>query len=195
MFKKNIVRIRNAVSWMRLSFSKNKYGTTSLRDNYDFCRPWRDGWTWALLCKRLNRKQRTNLDVTFPVSHLNTVWNPWNIHFDPSSWKVFCGSGKCFQGFGHVYIGKNVHIANNVALITVNHDVYNLNKHTVPETIVLGDNCWIGINSVILPGAVLGNRTIFGAGSVVAHSYPEGNVIIAGNPAKPIHKLSVHFRS
>lgn len=39
------------------------------------------------------------------------------------------------------------------------------------------------MNSVILPGVVLGNNTIVGAGSIVTKSFIEGNCIIAGNPA------------
>ena len=42
------------------------------------------------------------------------------------------------------------------------------------------------MNSMILPGVVLGDRTIVGAGSVVTKYFPEGNCVIAGNPAKVI---------
>ena len=45
------------------------------------------------------------------------------------------------------------------------------------------------MNSVILPGIVLGNHTIVGAGSIVTKSFPEGNCVIAGNPAKKIRDL------
>ena len=39
------------------------------------------------------------------------------------------------------------------------------------------------MNSVILPGVVLGDRTIVGAGSVVTKSFSQGNCVVAGNPA------------
>lgn len=45
------------------------------------------------------------------------------------------------------------------------------------------------MNSVILPGVSLGDFTIVGAGSVVTKSFPDGHLIIAGNPAKPIRHL------
>ncbi|WP_371860829.1 DapH/DapD/GlmU-related protein [Terrabacter aerolatus] len=61
--------------------------------------------------------------------------------------------------------------------------------HAAGEPIIIGDDCWIGMNSVILPGVILGSRTTVGAGSVVTKSFPEGNCIVAGNPAKIIKQL------
>lgn len=45
----------------------------------------------------------------------------------------------------------------------------------------IGDNCFLGMNSIILPGTTIGNNCIVGAGSVVGGKYPD-NVVIAGNP-------------
>ena len=45
------------------------------------------------------------------------------------------------------------------------------------------------MNSVILPGVILGDNTVVGAGSVVTHSFEKGKVVIAGNPAKIIKEL------
>ncbi|MBO8759626.1 type 8 capsular polysaccharide synthesis protein Cap8J, partial [Staphylococcus aureus] len=57
------------------------------------------------------------------------------------------------------------------------------------EDVKIGNYSWIGMNSVILPGVELGEHTIVGAGSVVTKSFPEGNVVIGGNPAKIIKKI------
>ena len=48
---------------------------------------------------------------------------------------------------------------------------------------MIGNDCFIGMNSIILKGTTLGNNVIVGAGSVVHGHFPD-NVIIAGNPAK-----------
>ncbi|EOJ3081127.1 DapH/DapD/GlmU-related protein, partial [Acinetobacter baumannii] len=53
----------------------------------------------------------------------------------------------------------------------------------------IGDKCWIGMNSVILPGVVLGNGTIVAAGAVVTKSFKQGNIVIAGVPAKIIKEI------
>lgn len=45
------------------------------------------------------------------------------------------------------------------------------------------------MNSILLPGVELGPHTIVGAGSVATKSFPEGNCITVGNPAKIIKKL------
>ncbi len=52
----------------------------------------------------------------------------------------------------------------------------------------IGNNVFIGVNSVILMGAHIGDNTIIGAGAVVSGSYDD-NVVIAGNPAKVVSTL------
>ena len=56
----------------------------------------------------------------------------------------------------------------------------------------IGDNCFIGMNSIILMGAHIGNNTIVGAGSVVSGEF-EGNCVIAGNPARKICTINEFY--
>lgn len=48
----------------------------------------------------------------------------------------------------------------------------------VTAPVVIGNNVWIGANSVILRGTVIGNDCVIGAGSVIKGNYPEGSVVI-----------------
>lgn len=53
----------------------------------------------------------------------------------------------------------------------------------------IGHDVFIGINAILLPGVVIGNRVIVGAGSVVTRSVPDG-CVVAGNPARCIGTFS-----
>lgn len=59
---------------------------------------------------------------------------------------------------------------------------------------VIGDNVFIGMNSIILMGANIGNNVIVGAGSVVRGTIPD-NVVVAGQPARVICTLEQHYHS
>lgn len=88
-----------------------------------------------------------------------------------------------------IFKGKFL-VAQNVAFISQNHDLYDISAHRKSDRpIIIGDNCLISINCVILPGVELGDNTIVAAGSIVNRSFPEGNCIIAGSPAKVVKTL------
>ena len=149
------------------------------------------GWNWVLADAAGRLFFKTNVGVPFPVSPKVIISNPKNIHFDVDDLNNFQTQGNYYQAIGnaHIHIGKGTWIAPNVGIITTNHDVNDLDKHQEGKDVVLGEGCWIGMNSVILPGVVLGPKTIVGAGSVVTKSFEQGHCVIAGNPAKIIRQL------
>lgn len=127
---------------------------------------------------------RYNANIKWPVSPYSIISCSNNIEFDPDDMQNFWHYGCYYQNFSaKIIIGKGTYIAPNVGLITANHDKSNLDEHDSGQDITIGENCWIGMNSVILPGVTLGDRTIVGAGSIVTKSFLEGNCIIVGNPA------------
>lgn len=99
--------------------------------------------------------------------------------------------GCYIQGIGKVYIGDYVRIAQNVGIISSNHDLYDAYKHDLTSEVHIGSYSWLGMNSVILPNVTLGDFTIVGAGAVVTKSFPDGYCVIGGNPAKVIKLLEI----
>ncbi len=131
-----------------------------------------------------------NRDVPWPCSPLVKVVNGKNIIFHPNDLNNFQSLGSYFQARKAVIkIGEGCYIAPNVGLITENHDPLDPDLHLPAQPIELGKKCWIGMNSVILPGVVLGDLTIVGAGSVVTKSFVEGRQVIVGSPARVVKKL------
>ena len=149
-----------------------------------------NGWQWIFTDCMSRIFLGINRGIPFPISPMINIVNPKDINFHIDDLNNFQGIGKYFQAIdgGKIHIGKGCWIANNVGLITANHDLNNLKKHSDPKDIILGENCWIGMNSVILPGVILGPSKIVGAGSIVTKSFKEGSCVIAGNPAAIIKK-------
>lgn len=147
------------------------------------------GWKWVVDDTFGNFILKQNKGVPWPVSPKITIVLPENITFDVDDLNNFQGFGNYFQALGKIEIGKDTWIAGNVGIITANHMIGNLKEHTVPKPVIIGKKCWIGMNSVILPGITLGDNTVVGAGAVVTKSFPEGDCIIGGNPAKIIRYI------
>lgn len=147
------------------------------------------GWKWVCRDAVARMILRQNITARYPMSPQIRVVAPQNIDFDPDDLNNFQTMGCYFQAIERITIGKGTYIAPNVGIITANHDFDNLDVHDRAEPVTLGKACWIGMNSVILPGVTLGDHTIVGAGSVVTKSFPDGNCVIAGNPAQIIRKL------
>lgn len=149
----------------------------------------RMGWFWALRSIP-DKLVGNNRNIPWPVNPQTIVSNSKNIEFDVDDIYIFQVPGCYWQNHdAKIKVGKGVYIAPNVGIITTNHDAYDLSKHIKGRDIVIGPSCWVGMNSVILPGVALGPHTIVGAGAVVSHSFPEGYCIICGNPAKKIRDL------
>ncbi len=81
-----------------------------------------------------------------------------------------------------IIIGDNVQLSPNVQIYDHDHDFRHLDglksNHFKTAPVIIGNNCWIGANTVILRGTVLGDNCIIGAGSVVKGEYPSNSIIV-----------------
>lgn len=87
-----------------------------------------------------------------------------------------------------VTIGNNCWFGPNVGLFAVAHPMDaqgRIDMLGIAKPITVGDNVWIGGNSVVLMGVTIGNNAVIGAGSVVNKDVPD-NALVAGNPARII---------
>ena len=138
-----------------------------------------------------------NREAYWPAHFTSKIIGPKNILIGIGT-APGLSPGCYIQGLGKIYIGDYTIIGPNVGIISANHKVTDHRKHDFSE-VKIGKYCWIGMNSVIMPGVELGDYTIVGAGSVVTNSFPEGYCIIGGTPAKIIRSLDrsqcIHFEN
>ena len=104
-------------------------------------------------------------------------------------------SGATIYARKSITIGENTNIGGNAKIL--DNDFHPLeiearNKDIKEKIgtrpIVIGKNCFIGCNALILKGTILGDGCVVGAGAVVSGKFEE-NCVIAGNPARVIKRL------
>ena len=117
----------------------------------------------------------------------------WNIEVGE---KFFANYNLTILDVGKVVIGKNAQIAPNVSIYTAGHPVHPDSRNTGYEYgigVTIGDNVWLGGNTVINPGVTIGNNVVIGAGSVVTKNLPD-DVIAVGNPCRVLRKITEEDR-
>lgn len=117
---------------------------------------------------------------------------------------VSCGAGcrfldNPFAIFGSepylIKTGNNVELTNGTRIVTHDGGLWVLRNHDnwfknsdFFAPVKIGDNVFVGINSIIMPGVTIGNDVIIGAGSVVTKDIPDGTVA-CGVPARVVKTL------
>ena len=91
-----------------------------------------------------------------------------------------------------IFVGDSVMFGPNVTVATAGHPIdpalrLKVGQFNIP--VHIGNNVWIGANSVILPGITIGDNSVIGAGSIVTKDIPE-NVVAVGNPCRVLRPIS-----
>ena len=97
----------------------------------------------------------------------------------------------------NIVVGKNTNIQENTVIHTdedykvVIGEGCTIGHGAIIHGCEIGNNVLVGMGSIILNGSKIGNNTIIGAGSLItSNKVFEDNVLILGNPAKVIRKLT-----
>lgn len=96
--------------------------------------------------------------------------------------KVAVGSNNMIACHEKVAIGDNVQLSPNVQIYDHDHDFRHTDglsaNHFKTAPVVIGNNCWIGANTVILRGTTIGDNCVIGAGCVLKGNIPKNSVVI-----------------
>ena len=87
-----------------------------------------------------------------------------------------------------IEIGDNVTLAPRVHVLCHDASTKGFIGYTKIGRVTIGNNVFVGAESVILPGVTVGDNVIIGANSTVTHDIPSGSVV-AGSPARVICSL------
>ena len=106
-----------------------------------------------------------------------------------------CGiSGAIIGAAEKIILGKDVLVGANTLITDTDWHYIHPDLRKTPggltKPVIIEDNVWLGINSVVLKGVHIGKNTVIGANSVVIKDIP-ANVIAGGNPCKVIKNLDL----
>lgn len=134
--------------------------------------------------KAKGAKWGTNITVYDSTTILGEITIGDNTWIGP-----FCS----IDGTGNLSIGSHCSISAGTHIQT--HDTVKWalsgGKHPYEyRSVTIGNNCFIGVNSVITAGVNIGNHCVIGAGAVVTKSIPDYSIAV-GVPAKIVGKVMI----
>ncbi|MEJ2051803.1 MAG: acyltransferase [Calditrichota bacterium] len=121
---------------------------------------------------------------------------PWPVHFTSRvlyhenievGYMVQFGKMQaCYiQGRNGIIAGNNVRVGPGVGILSINHNISDYDVWDKANPIVIGDNVFIQMNTVILPGVQIGDNVLIQPNSVVNKDIP-ANSIVSGNPIRVV---------
>lgn len=107
-------------------------------------------------------------------------------------WRIQLGDRSCVGDRAHLYslgmitLGRGSIVAQEAYLCTGDHDRNKPGKPLVTAAIHVGEDAFVGMRALILPGVTIHARAVVGAGAVVTRDVGVAEVV-AGNPARPLN--------
>ena len=106
--------------------------------------------------------------------------------------RFYANVGCVILDVNKVVIGNNVLFGPRVSIFTAGHPIdpdIRVQGLQYGYPITIGNNVWVGGNTVINPGVTIGDNVVIGSGSVVTKDIPP-NVVAAGNPCRVIREIT-----
>lgn len=110
------------------------------------------------------------------------------LHIGP---RTIVGPGTRIMAATQVRIGARCMISWNCSIFdSIGHKLWlkSTGESEIEAPITIGDDVWIGPNSIIMKGVTLGSGSVVGAGSVVRRDVPPSSLVV-GNPARVIDQV------
>lgn len=114
-----------------------------------------------------------------------------NVQLYGSSYAMFSAEPWLVTLGNNVTVSFATFLCHDGAVIPFRKDYPDLD---ITAPIVVGDNCFIGYQAIILPGVTIGEGCIIGAGAVVASDIAPGMVAV-GNPARAVKTRAEYLES
>ena len=114
---------------------------------------------------------------------------------------LWISSSVYFDYRGGITVGDRCVISNGVSLLTHDYSLdvvaerrFGIGKENLVRSapIEVGDQAFIGMNSMVLPGVTIGPGAVVGAGSVVTRDVP-ADTVVAGNPATVVSDTDAYW--
>ncbi len=142
---------------------------------------------------RIHIEGDNNRVVIGNYAYLNGV----EIWIEDSNNIVTIGTHCSFQGNVHlaciegtaIEIGEDCMFSANITLRTGDsHSITDLegNRINPSNNISVGNHVWVGNSVIITKGVIIRDKSVVGTGSVVTRKFDDGNIVIAGNPARVV---------
>lgn len=117
-----------------------------------------------------------------------TVWRRRFSLYVESGAELRIGNGCFFNNDCSISVNKYIHIGNdtilgeNVKIYDHDHNFRERNSHIKEQgfnngKVIIGNNCWIGSNVVILRDTIIHDNCVIGAGTVISGEIPEGSLV------------------
>ena len=138
---------------------------------------------YAFVCKVLEKNRHSNFRGGGRPNYIDP-----SAHFDGVDYKL-------------ITLGTNDVISKEVLFLTHDYSIFRALKYIDRESdgerilrpITVGNNVFIGARCTLLPGTVIEDNVIVGAGSIVKGRIKSGTVV-AGNPARPIESMEAYAK-